>query len=49
MDDVSVIQKIGCYLQEECPDFLRYFASSAHYLEIVPADVEIKDLRFCGN
>lgn len=39
MDDVSVIQKIGCYLQEECPDFLRYFASSAHYLEIVPADV----------
>lgn len=39
MDEVPAIQNICCYLQEECPEFLRYFASSAHYLEIVPADV----------
>lgn len=39
MDETEAIQKICCYLQEECPGFLRFFASSAHYLEIVPMDV----------
>ena len=39
MDDTLAIEKVKRFLQAECPPFLRYFASSAHYVEIVPAEV----------